>query len=194
MRRDLRPSQWLMGSPSSSERQGNLPCQKAGHNPNNWRGRVNRHFGDIIGLSSGCPTQSRSSTDGLGAQVPVGRLLMLLLSMYFDDATIWGQGSEASHSHACVSDTTRVLDPHGSLQSLEDYGPSKISKGRLHLTPHPPFSSVDLLPDLFKLIPQSEHLLWMGRLQKVIKASDVAHESGKGSAGSFLQLTQASLR
>jgi len=175
MRRNLRPSQWLMRSRSSSERRGNPPYQKAGHNPNNWRGRVNRYFGDIIGFSSGCSTQSRSSTDGPGAQVSVRRLLMLLLSMYFDDATIRGQGSEASHSHACVPDTTRVLDPHGSLQSLEDYGPSKISKDRLHLTSHPPFSFNRFAPRLVQAHAPKRAFTMDGR------AAESYHGVGCGS-------------
>ena len=65
-----------------------------------------RYHGLLFGLPNAVTSFNRWSKL---AQALVRRLLMLLFSMYFDDATMQDWESEAFHSQACVADLMQIL-------------------------------------------------------------------------------------
>jgi len=65
-----------------------------------------RYHGLPFGLPNAVTSFNRWSKF---AQALVRRLLMLLFSMYFDDATMQDWESEAFHSQACVADLMKIL-------------------------------------------------------------------------------------
>jgi len=65
-----------------------------------------RYHGLLFGLPNAVTSFNRWSRF---AQALVRRLLMMLFSMYFDDATMQDWESEAFHSQACVADLMQIL-------------------------------------------------------------------------------------
>ena len=74
--------------------------------PREGQGCVQIYHGLFFGLPNAVTSFNRWSKF---SQALVRRLLLLLFSMYFDDATMQDWVSEALHSQACVADLVQLL-------------------------------------------------------------------------------------
>jgi len=130
---------------------------------------------------SGCP--------GFSEEVPHAAI-----SIYFGDANMQGQGSEAFHFQARVTDIMQVL---GSFRAPAESQGLWVIKDRSKETAFditPPINLTRLASRLVQAHAPTWVLLWIGVLRKAITASDAVYESDKGSAGSYLWVAQTSLR